>query len=111
MDVQFCTAILVQLPLLQTIGPEIFSRHSRVSGAQVVKAPVSGSKIRNAFEQGFDSCQRLIFFQDEGSEIANCKTHIENVIVASSRNAPIVDAVPAHNKKFTSKNSKRMKLD
>ena len=47
-----------------------------------------------SFERGFDSCMRLVFFQDEGGEIANCKTCIKNVIVALSRNAPYILLVP-----------------
>ena len=45
--------------------------------------------IAISFERGFNSCMRLLFFQDEGGEIANYKTCIKNVIVALSRNAPI----------------------
>ena len=46
-----------------------------------------------SFERRFNSCMRLAFFQDEGGEIANCKTCIKNVIVALSRNAPIEKAL------------------
>ena len=44
-----------------------------------------------AFERGFNPCKRPIFFQDEGGEIANCKTYIKNVLEALSRNTPIAD--------------------
>ena len=58
--------------------------------AQVVKMLAPGSMLSTVFERGFDSCMWLIFFQDEGGEIANCKTYVKNVIVALSRNAPII---------------------
>ena len=56
--------------------------------AQLVKVLAPGSRLSTVFERGFDSCMRLLFFQDEGGEIVNCKTCIKNVIVALSRNAP-----------------------
>ena len=52
--------------------------------AQVVKVLAPGSVLSTVFEHGFDSCMWLIFFQDEGGEIANCKTYVKNVIVASA---------------------------
>lgn len=43
-------------------------------------------------EGGFESCMRLIFFQDEFGKIANCKTYMKNVILALSRNTPNIDS-------------------
>ena len=77
--------------LSSTSPPEIISySYARVSVAQVVKVLAPGSRLSTVFERGFDSCMWLIFFQDEGGEIANCKTYVKNVIVALSRNEPRV---------------------
>ena len=60
--------------------------------AQVVKALAPSSMKSSIVERGFDSCICCLFFQDEGGEIANCKTYIRNVFVALSGNAPMVDS-------------------
>ena len=84
--------------LSSTSPPEIISySYARVSVAQVVKVLAPGSVPSTVFERGFDSCMWLIFFQDEGGEIANCKTYVKNVIVALSRNAPIIIRCPEVN--------------
>ena len=56
----------------------------------MIKALAPGSTVSPGVESGFESCMCLIFFQDECGKIANCKTYMKNVIVALSRNTPLV---------------------
>ena len=78
MEVELFNAYLIQLTLSKTRGKEtILSLSSLASAAQVIRALASSPTMQTFFEHGFDSYKRLISFQDEGGEIANCKTYIK----------------------------------